>query len=128
MERKLSEFLLVLVLSILSTSMLTGCNDSKGGENAKTVFDVNSSKVQITYNDKTTTLTGDKQDEFVNLIKNIYQGSDVKEESATTYNMKIDFDNGNIGEISTDKKVFKFQNDVKNISDKDLTSLMKYVN
>ena len=41
--------------------------------------------------------------------------------------MKIDFNNGNVGEISTGKKVFKFQNDVKKISDENLNKLLEYV-
>jgi len=83
---------------------MVGCNNSKGGEDALNVFDVNSSKVLITYNNKTTTLTDDKQKEFVSLIKSIYKGTDVKDDSTTKYDMKIDFNNGNVVEISTGKK------------------------
>lgn len=78
-----------------------GCNNSKGGEEALNAFDVNSSKVLITYNNKTTTLTDDKQKEFVSLIKSIYKSTDVKDDSTTKYDMKIDFNNGNVVEIST---------------------------
>lgn len=80
---------------------MVGCNNSKGGEEALNVFDVNSSKVLITYNNKTTTLTDDKQKEFVSLIKSIYKSTDVKDDSTTKYDMKIDFNNGNVVEIST---------------------------
>lgn len=118
---------LLLCLSLVLVVIMVGCNNSKGGEDALTVFDVNSSKVQITYNNKTTTLSDDKQKEFVSLIKIIYKGTDVKDDSTTKYDMKIDFNNGNVGEISTDKKVFKFQNDVKKISDENLNSLLEYV-
>lgn len=99
---------LLLCLSLVLVVIMVGCNNSKGGEDTLTVFDVNSSKVQITYNNKTTTLTDNKQKEFVSLIKSIYKGTDVKDDSTTKYDMKIDFNNGNVGEISTDKKVFKF--------------------
>lgn len=118
---------LLLCLSLVLVVIMVGCNNSKGGEDTLTVFDVNSSKVQITYNNKTTTLSDDKQKEFVSLIKSIYKGTDVKDDSTTKYNMKIDFNNGNVGEISTDKKVFKFQNDVKKISDENLNSLLEFV-
>lgn len=118
---------LLLCLSLVLVVIMVGCNNSKGGEDALTVFDVNSSKVQITYNNKTTTLTDNKQKEFVSLIKSIYKGNDVKDDSTTKYDMKIDFNNGNVGEISTDKKVFKFQNDVKKISDENLNSLLEFV-
>lgn len=118
---------LLLCLSLVLVVIMVGCNNSKGGEDTLTVFDVNSSKVQITYNNKTTTLTDDKQKEFVSLIKSIYKGTDVKDDSTTKYDMKIDFNNGNVGEISTGKKVFKFQNDVKKISDENLNKLLKYV-
>lgn len=118
---------LLLCLSLVLVVIMVGCNNSKGGEDALTVFDVNSSKVQITYNNKTTTLTDNKQKEFVSLIKSIYKGTDVKDNSTTKYDMKIDFNNGNVGEISTDKKVFKFQNDVKKISDENLNKLLEYV-
>lgn len=118
---------LLLCLSLVLVVIMVGCNNSKGGEDALTVFDVNSSKVLITYNNKTTTLTDDKQKEFVSLIKSIYKGTDVKDDSTTKYDMKIDFNNGNVGEISTDKKVFKFQNDVKKISDENLNKLLEYV-
>ena len=106
-----------LCLSLVLVVIMVGCNNSKGGEDTLTVFDVNSSKVQITYNNKTTTLSDDKQKEFVSLIKSIYKGTDVKD----------DFNNGNVGEISTGKKVFKFQNDVKKISDENLNKLLEYV-
>lgn len=118
---------LLLCLSLVLVVIMVGCNNSKGGEDALTVFDVNSSKVQITYNNKTTTLTDNKQKEFVSLIKSIYKGTDVKDDSNAQYNMKIDFNNGNMGEVSTGKKVFKFQNDVKKISDENLNSLLEYV-
>lgn len=118
---------LLLCLSLVLVVIMVGCNNSKGGEDALTVFDVNSSKVQITYNNKTTTLTDNKQKEIVSLIKSIYKDTDVKDDSTTKYNMKIDFNNGNVGEISTGKKVFKFQNDVKKISDENLNKLLEYV-
>lgn len=118
---------LLLCLSLVLVVIMVGCNNSKGGEDALTVFDVNSSKVLITYNNKTTTLTDNKQKEFVSLIKSIYKCTDVKDDSTTKYDMKIDFNNGNMGEVSTDKKVFKFQNDVKKISDENLNSLLEFV-
>ena len=118
---------LLLCLSLVLVVIMVGCNNSKGGEDTLTVFDVSSSKVQIAYNNKTTTLTDNKQKEFVSLIKSIYKGTDVKDDSTTKYDMKIDFNNGNVGEISTDKKVFKFQNDVKKISDENLNKLLEYV-
>lgn len=118
---------LLLCLSLVLVVIMVGCNNTKGGEDALTVFDVNSSKVLITYNNKTTTLSDDKQKEFVSLIKSIYKGTDVKDDSTTKYNMKIDFNNGNVGEVSTGKKVFKFQNDVKKISDENLNKLLEYV-
>lgn len=118
---------LLLCLSLVLVVIMVGCNNSKGGEDALTVFDVNSSKVQITYNNKTTTLTDNKQKEFVSLIKSIYKGTDVKDDSTTKYDMKIDFNNGNMGEVSTGKKVFKFQNDVKKISDENLNLLLEFV-
>lgn len=118
---------LLLCLSLVLVVIMVGCNNSKGGEDTLTVFDVNSSKVQITYNNKTTTLSDDKQKEFVSLIKSIYKGTDVKDDSTTKYDMKIDFNNGNMGEVSTGKKVFKFQNDVKKISDENLNSLLEYI-
>ena len=92
--------LLLLCLSLVLAVIMVGCNN-KGGEDALNVFDVNSSKVLITYNNKTTTLTDDKQKEFVSLIKSIYKGTDVKDYSTTKYDMKIDFNNGNVVEIST---------------------------
>lgn len=118
---------LLLCLSLVLVVIMVGCNNSKGGEDALTVFDVNSSKVLITYNKKTTTLSDNKQKEFVSLIKSIYKGTDVKDDSTTKYDMKIDFNNGNMGEVSTGKKVFKFQNDVKKISDENLNKLLEYV-
>lgn len=92
---------LLLCLSLVLAVIMVGCNNSKGGEDALTVFDVNSSKVLITYNNKTTTLSDDKQKEFVSLIKSIYKSTDVKDDSTTKYDMKIDFNNGNVVEIST---------------------------
>ncbi|MEE3438686.1 hypothetical protein [Ruminococcus bovis] len=118
---------ILLLIPLIVVTFLVGCNNSKGGEDALTVFDVNSSKVLITYNNKTTALSDDKQKEFVSLIKSIYKDTDVKDDSTTKYDMKIDFNNGNVGEVSTDKKVFKFQNNVKKISDEDLNSLLEYV-
>lgn len=92
---------LLLCLSLVLIVIMVGCNNSKGGEDALTVFDVNSSKVLITYNNKTTTLSDDKQKKFVSLIKSIYNGTDAKDDSNAQYNMKIDFNSGNVVEIST---------------------------
>lgn len=92
--------LLLLCLSLVLAVIMVGCNN-KGGEDALNVFDVNSSKVQIAYNKKTTTLTDNKQKEFVSLVKSIYNGTDAKDDSNAQYNMKIDFNNGNVVKIST---------------------------
>ena len=92
---------LLLCISLVLVVIMVGCNNSKGGEEALNAFDVNSSKVLITYNNKTTTLTDDKQKEFVSLIKSIYKSTDVKDDSTTKYDMKIDFNNGNVVQIST---------------------------
>ena len=92
---------LLLCFSLVLVVIMVDCNNSKGGEDALTVFDVNSSKVQIAYNNKTTTLSDDKQKEFVSLIKSIYKSTDAKDDSNAQYNMKIDFNNGNVVKIST---------------------------
>ena len=60
--------LAVIVVAIGITIFVTNKDGGKGG---LTVFEVNSSKIVITGNDKNITLTNDEKSEFTRLIKKI---------------------------------------------------------
>ena len=95
--------LAVIVVAIGITIFVTNKDGGKGG---LTVFEVNSSKIVITGNDKNITLTNDEKSEFTRLIKKIVNENntmkgDISEEN---YDCKIDFDNGYAAYIFQDEK------------------------
>lgn len=105
----------------------------KGGKDALTVFDVNATKVEITYNDKTVSLIGEEHKEFINIIKDISGDGNAIFLSDTdyddiNYDMIIDFDNTYIGRISTESKIFLFEGDTKEISNENLDAILEYFN
>ena len=118
--------LAVIVVAIGITIFVTNKDGGKGG---LTVFEVNSSKIVITGNDKNITLTNDEKSEFTRLIKKIVNENntmkgDISEEN---YDFKIDFDNGYAAYILQDEKKLLFEGDVKKIEEDDMTELNKYI-
>lgn len=118
--------LTVIVVAIGITIFVTNKDGGKGG---LTVFEVNSSKVVITGNDKNITLTNDEKSEFTRLIKKIVNENntmkgDISEEN---YDFKIDFDNGYAAYILQDEKELLFEGDVKKIEEDDMVKLNKYI-
>lgn len=118
--------LAVIVVAIGITIFVTNKDGGKGG---MTVFEVNSSKIVITGNDKNITLTNDEKSEFTRLIKKIVNENntmkgDISEEN---YDFKIDFDNGYAAYILQDEKELLFEGDVKKIEEDDMTELNKYI-
>lgn len=118
--------LAVIVVAIGITIFVTNKDGGKGG---LTVFEVNSSKIVITGNDKNITLTNDEKSEFTRLIKKIVNENntikgDISEEN---YDFKIDFDNGYAAYILQDEKELLFEGDVKKIEEDDMTKLNKYI-
>ena len=118
--------LAVIVVAIGITIFVTSKDGGKGG---LTVFEVNSSKIVITGNDKNITLTNDEKSEFTRLIKKIVNENntmkgDISEEN---YDFKIDFDNGYAAYILQDEKELLFEGDVKKIEEDDMTELNKYI-
>lgn len=117
--------LAVIVVAIGITIFVTNKDGGKGG---LTVFEVNSSKIVITGNDKNITLTNDEKSEFTRLIKKIVNENntmkgDISEEN---YDFKIDFDNGYAAYILQEKELL-FEGDVKKIEEDDMTELNKYI-
>lgn len=118
--------LAVIVVAIGITIFVTNKDGGKGG---LTVFEVNSSRIVITGNDKNITLTNDEKSEFTRLIKEIANENntikgDISEEN---YDFKIDFDNGYAAYILQDEKELLFEGDVKRIEEDDMTKLNKYI-
>lgn len=118
--------LAVIVVAIGITIFVTNKDGGKGG---LTVFEVNSSRIVITGNDKNITLTNDEKSEFTRLIKEIANENntikgDISEEN---YDFKIDFDNGYAAYILQDEKELLFEGDVKKIEEDDMTKLNKYI-
>ena len=118
--------LAVIVVAIGITIFVTNKDGGKGG---LTVFEVNSSKIVITGNDKNITLTNDEKSEFTRLIKKIVNENNTMkgEISEENYDFKIDFDNGYAAYILQDEKELLFEGDVKKIEEDDMTELNKYI-
>ena len=118
--------LAVIVVAIGITIFVTNKDGGKGG---LTVFEVNSSRIVITGNDKNITLINDEKSEFTRLIKKIVNENntikgDISEEN---YDFKIDFDNGYAAYILQDENELLFEGDVKKIEEDDMTKLNKYI-
>ncbi|MGN1125836.1 MAG: hypothetical protein ACI4RI_00195 [Ruminococcus sp.] len=127
MKKKVLKLIALAVFALVAVTALSSCQESKGGKEALTVFDVNSGGVEVTYNNKTVSLDGAEQKEFITIIKEISNAGSIKNNKNINYDMSIDFKNGYDARISTKKKVFLFENEVKEITDKELKSIMEYI-
>lgn len=121
--------IIVLVVIVVAIGITIFVTNKDGGKGGLTVFEVNSSKIVITGNDKNITLTNDEKSEFTRLIKKIVNENntikgDISEEN---YDFKIDFDNGYAAYILQDEKELLFEGDVKKIEEDDMTKLNKYI-
>lgn len=119
----------VLAVIVVAIGIAIFVTNKDGGKGGLTVFEVNSSKIVITGNDKNITLTNDEKSEFTRLIKKIVNENntikgDISEEN---YDFKIDFDNGYAAYILQDEKELLFEGDVKKIEEDDMTKLNKYI-
>lgn len=121
--------IIVLAVIVVAIGIAIFVTNKDGGKGGLTVFEVNSSKIVITGNDKNITLTNDEKSEFTRLIKKIVNENntikgDISEEN---YDFKIDFDNGYAAYILQDEKELLFEGDVKKIEEDDMTKLNKYI-
>ena len=121
--------IIVLAVIVVAIGIAIFVTNKDGGKGGLTVFEVNSSKIVITGNDKNITLTNDEKSEFTRLIKKIVNENntikgDISEEN---YDFKIDFDNGYAAYILQDEKELLFVGDVKKIEEDDMTKLNKYI-
>ena len=121
--------IIVLTVIVVVIGIAIFVTNKDGGKGGLTVFEVNSSKIVITGNDKNITLTNDEKSEFTRLIKKIVNENntikgDISEEN---YDFKIDFDNGYAAYILQDEKELLFEGDVKKIEEDDMTKLNKYI-
>lgn len=121
--------IIVLAVIVVAIGIAIFVTNKDGGKGGLTVFEVNSSKIVITGNDKNITLTNDEKSEFTRLIKKIVNENntmkgDISEEN---YDFKIDFDNGYAAYILQDEKELLFEGDVKKIEEDDMTELNKYI-
>ena len=121
--------IIVLAVIVVAIGITIFVTNNDGGKGGLTVFEVNSSRIVITGNDKNITLTNDEKSEFTRLIKKIVNENntikgDISEEN---YDFKIDFDNGYAAYILQDEKELLFEGDVKKIEEDDMTKLNKYI-
>ena len=121
--------IIVLTVIVVVIGIAIFVTNKDGGKGGLTVFEVNSSKIVITGNDKNMTLTNDEKSKFTRLIKKIVNENntikgDISEEN---YDFKIDFDNGYAAYILQDEKELLFEGDVKKIEEDDMTELNKYI-
>ena len=127
MKKIVLKLMTLAVIALVAVTALSSCQESKGGKEALTVFDVNSTGVELTYNSKTVSLDGAEQKKFIKIIKDISNGGNIQNNKNINYDMTIDFKNGYDARISTKEKVFLFENGVKEITDKELKSIMEYI-
>jgi len=124
---KLIIFLIIIVIILVAGLFaLAHSHKNKGGKDALSVFDVNSKEVRITYKDKTICLTEEKQKKFVKLIKDICKERNVENNEDIFYDMQIDFNNGYTAKISTERKLFLFDGDLKELTDENLEAIFDY--
>lgn len=106
----------VVTLILVSTSAVLICScqknnetesDIKGGSDALTVYDVNTSSLIVTNGDKRAEFSGDEWNELISAFKNAKE-TDVSE-NEVDFDIKIDFNNGNIGYISSKYDLFKME-------------------
>lgn len=117
---------MVMIILVIGLSMLACSQNNKGGEDALSVFDVNSKEIKLTYHDKTVCLTDKKQEQFVKLIKGICEEKNAENNDDIEYDMQIDFNNGYTAKISTEKKLFLFDGDVKKLTNETLETIFDY--
>lgn len=119
----------LLVIVLLTISFVIIINNKEKEKGGLTVFEVNSSKIIITDNDKSMTIVDGEKEKFTNLIKKIVNSSHMIDSSISKEecDLKIDFDNSYVVYISQEKQELLFDGEVKKIEYADLNQIKEYI-
>lgn len=114
------------VVTIAIEGIINCINNRKGGKDALSVFEVNSSELTISNKEKEITLIGEDRSNLITKIKNIVnEGNDC--DKAEKYDLTIDFKNGYKVYVSTENNIFLFESERKNIDNNDINYIMQYL-
>ena len=99
---------IIVLLFIIFWGVYRYCyvNSPKGG---LTMFDVNSSKTLLITEEKEVVLTGGNRDSLLKILKSNLKEIDKINVEKIDFDIMIDFCNGNVGYLSTEKSVFKIE-------------------
>ena len=119
----------LLVIVLMTIGFVIIINNKEKEKVGLTVFEVNSSKIIITDNDKSVTIVDGEKEKFANLIKKIVNSSHMIDSNITKEecDLKIDFDNSYVVYISQKKQELLFDGEVKKIEYADLNQIKEYI-
>ena len=114
------------VVTVAIEGIIHCVNNRKGGNNALSVFEVNSSEITISNKEKEITLIGEDRSNLITKIKNIVnEGNDCYK--AGKYDLTIDFKNGYKVYVSTENNILLFENERISIDNNDMNYIMQYL-
>lgn len=117
----------VVVFLIIGTIKVIFINDKKGGSDALTIFDVNSTGIELSNENDKTLLIGEDRKKLIHTIKGVIKNAPEVKLDKVIYDIKIDFKNSYIAYVSTKDKILLFQNVQRKIDEKILNNINKYL-
>lgn len=117
--------LILFVIVIIILCWYCYVNFSKGGEGAYTMFDVNSNKTLLKTEDGEKVLTDEERTSLLQILKNNIKETSITNVEKNTFNITIDFCNGNVGYLSTEKLIFMIEDGWYSIDEEDCKYIME---
>lgn len=116
--------LILFVIIIIILCWYCYVNFSKGGEGAYTMFDVNSNKTLLKTEDGEKVLTDEERTSLLQILKNNIKETSITNVEKNTFNITIDFCNGNVGYLSTENLVFMIEDSWYSVDEEDCKYIM----
>ena len=108
MKKIISGIILIINIVIIIVVVFTILgNKGKGGDDAYTAFDVETTSLTVSYKDKSYTFTGHDWESIIKELKKA-TSNEYEECKLNDFNIIIDFNNGNSGRLSESGNVFEY--------------------
>lgn len=116
--------LILFVIVIIIICWYCCAKFSKGGESAYTMFDVNSNKMLLKTENGEKVLTDEERTSLLHILKNNIEETSITHVEKNTFNITIDFCNGNVGYLSTENHIFMIEDVWYSVDEEDCKYIM----
>ena len=127
MRKKVIVLFAILLIVLCICSLGKSMWEKKGGEDALTVFSINSSEIELICEGNKVILMGEERADFIKIVKDTINHAEDATEKDIEYDLTIDFKNGYKAYLSTEEKIMCFEENRKCVKEDDLQRIMGYL-